>query len=78
MAQAQAVEREKAFPDIIENAGDAMLLLITRGMWETLILQGRAENLSPGCVLDKALREYLEKHGCREAVDYLFGIAEQK
>jgi hypothetical protein len=78
MAQAEAVEQEKIFPDIIENAGNAMLLLITRSLWETLILQGRAENLSPGRVLDKALREYLEKHGCQEAVDYLFSIAERK
>lgn len=78
MARAEAIEQEKNFPDIIEQAGNAMLLLITRSTWETLILQGRSEGLSPGQVLDKALRQYLEQHGCQEAVDYLFHVAGQK
>jgi hypothetical protein len=78
MARAEAVEPEEGIPAIVERAGEAMILIIPRAMWETLVLQGQAENLPPGRVLDKALREYLEKHGCQEAVDYLFRVSGQK
>lgn len=78
MARAEAVESEEGVPEIVERAGEAMILIIPRAMWETLILQGRAENLPPGRVLDKALREYLERHGCQEVVDYLFRVSGQK
>jgi hypothetical protein len=77
MAQAIAVPKEEeTVADVIDRAGDAMVMLITRAMWTTLVIQGQAENLTPGGVLDKALREYLEKHGSQEVADYLFTVAE--
>jgi len=77
MAKAIALSQEdEAVSEIIRHAGDAMVLVITRAMWETLLLQAKAENLTPGRILDKALRGYLEEHGCKEAVDYLFLVAE--
>jgi hypothetical protein len=77
MARASAVPTEEGgVSEIIRRAGDGMVLVITRAMWETLILQARAENLTPGLILDKALKGYLEEHGCQEAVDYLFLVAE--
>lgn len=59
----------------IARAGDAMLMLIPRAMWETLLIQGRSEGLGPAQVLDRALRRYLEEHGSREAVAYLNRVA---
>lgn len=76
MVRAEAVRQEEGLPGAIQRAGDAMILVITRAMWETLLLQGRAENLSPGQILDKALKGYLEKHGCEEAASYICAVAE--
>lgn len=59
----------------IARAGDAMLLIIPRAMWETLLIQGRCENTGPAQVLDKALRQYLEANGSPEAVAYIHGVA---
>jgi len=76
MARADAITPEDGeVSEIIRRAGDGMVLVITRAMWETLVLQAQSEGLSPGHVLDKALRGYLEEHGCKEAVDYLFMVA---
>jgi hypothetical protein len=76
MAKATAVPQEdEGVSEIIRRAGDGMVLVITRAMWETLVLQAQAENLTPGHILDKALRGYLEKDGCKEAVDYLFLVS---
>lgn len=61
--------------DEVARAGDAMLMLISRAMWETLLIQGRAEGLGPAQVLDRALRRYLEEHGSSEAVAYLHRVA---
>lgn len=79
MAKAQAVEQEPQTPieEAIERAGDIKLMMIARGMWETLFLQGQSEGLEPGQVLDKALRQYLEAHGSKEAVDYLHAISKR-
>jgi hypothetical protein len=67
-AQSQAEED-------IDSAGEAMLLLITRSTWETLLRQGAAEGIGPGEVLNKALRSYLEQHGSEEVVRYLNKVA---
>lgn len=61
--------------DDIRDAGEAMILLITRSTWETLLRQGAAEGIGPGEVLGKALRMYLEQHGSPEAVRYLNAVA---
>lgn len=70
MARAEAVDVDET-AEMIAGAGDAMILLIPRSMWETLLLQGRADGLQPAQVLDRAVREYLEKHGSEEVVRYL-------
>jgi len=62
----------------IEQAGDAMLLLISSLTWETLLRQSAAEGSTPGQVLGKALRLYIETHGSKEAVDYLYAVAGAK
>ena len=72
MAKAQPVESE-ASQELVE-ADEAMLLMISGAMWHTLVLQGRAEGMPPGAVLDKAVRAYLEAQGSKEAVEYLWSL----
>jgi hypothetical protein len=63
--------------DSIQSAGDIVILMVQRVMVETLARQAREESreigyhVSPGQVLDKAIKLYLETHGKPEAVDYL-------
>ncbi len=71
--QAQAVDSEAQ--EMIREAGDAMMLLITRSTWETLVRQGAAEGKTPGEVLGAALRFYLEEHGAPGVVEYLNTVA---
>lgn len=78
MAKAEAANGGGGAPEVIRNAGEVMMLLITASTWETLLRQGAAEGLGPGQVLDKALRFYLEAHGSKEAVEYLHAVAEEK
>lgn len=80
MAKAQAVEQEpqNLIEEAIERAGDIKLMMIPRAMWETLLLQGQTEGLEPGQVLDRALHQYLEAHGSKEAVDYLHAVRERR
>lgn len=60
----------------IERAGEAMLLLITRSTYETLARQAEAEGTTPGVVLQKAIAEYLGKHGSEDVLGYLRQVAE--
>jgi hypothetical protein len=71
MAEAQASDVDPIDNETISAAGDAMMMLITRSTWETLLRQGAAEGIGPGQVIDKALRFYLEEHGSAEVVEYL-------
>jgi hypothetical protein len=50
-----------------QEAGGAMLLLISTRLWELLILQGNGEGLSPGDVLERSVRGYIEENGTSEA-----------
>ncbi len=79
MAKAEAVEQpEHTFVEVeLERSGDAMIMLIPRSMWETLLKQGNAEGIGPAQVLDKALWGYLEAKGSPEAVAYLHAVAER-
>ncbi len=79
MVRAEAVETpEQTFlEEELARAGDAMLLLIPRVMWETLLLQGEAEGMGPAQVLEKALRSYLEADGSPRAVAYLHAVAKR-
>lgn len=72
MARAEAVEADASL-ELVE-AGDAMLLMISGAMWHTLVLQSKSEGVSPGDVLDKALRAYLEEHGSHETIEYLWDL----
>lgn len=62
----------------LEAAGDSIMLVIPRAMWETLVRQGRAEEKHPGEVLNTAIRRYLEEHGSVEAVDYLHALSRHR
>lgn len=57
------------------DAGEVMVLLITRSTWETLVQQGAHEGISPGAVLNKALTEYIGKYGGDGVVEYLHAVA---
>jgi hypothetical protein len=56
---------------MVQEAGEATLLMVNRAMWETLVRQARAEGRHPGEVLNDALRRYLESEGAPEAIEYL-------
>lgn len=75
VVKATAVGSPNPIAEMIRDADEAMMLLITGAMWETLVRQGAAEGISPGQVLDKALRVYLEAHGAPDTVAYLHAIA---
>lgn len=75
MARAEAKETTPT-EDAISNAGDAMMLLISRSVWEVLQLQSRGEEATPGAVLSVALSEYVEKHGTAEAKLYMRQLEE--
>lgn len=77
MAETRAIADDEPWAETIREAGDAMIMLITRSTWETLLLQGAAEGVTPGQVLDKALRAYLEEHGSKKAVEYLHAVARE-
>lgn len=64
--------------EMIEGAGDAMLLMVSRSMVETLNRQALSEGVSMGRVLDKAMRAYLKEHGSPEAVAYLIALDNQQ
>lgn len=76
MAKAHAQGHPSQAEEDIRNAGEAMMLLISRSTWEVLLRQGAAEGLTPGAVLSKAIHEYMERHGSQEAVNYLHAVAE--
>jgi hypothetical protein len=67
--------------EALQQAGDITMMLVQRVLVETLIRQAREESreigfhVSPGQVLNKALKLYLETHGKPEAVEYLQMLA---
>jgi hypothetical protein len=76
MTKAHAHGQASQVEEDIRDAGEAMMLLITRSTWETLLRQGAAEGIAPGEVLSRAIHEYMERHGSPEAVRYLRTVAE--
>ena len=46
----------------LAEAGDAIMLLISREIWETCQRQARRHGTTPGKVLARALVEYAEKY----------------
>ena len=58
-----------------DSAGDAMLLMIPRLMWDVLVIQSRHEGLSAGMTLEKMFRKYLEDQGSQEAIQRLHDAA---
>jgi hypothetical protein len=71
MAKAKAIHSNT---DILEEAGECMMVLLPKGLWNTIIMQGEHEGTSPGLVLAKALKEYLDKNGSEEAKVYINSI----
>lgn len=49
--------------DPVDDVEDAVPLIVPMAMWNILILQAEVEECSPGEVLDRALRDYLEADG---------------
>ena len=60
---------------MVESAGEAMLLMVDRALWEMLIRQAKEEGRSPGDVLNSAVTAYMEREGADEAVGYLHSLA---
>lgn len=56
---------------------DAMILMVPGYLWNVLVKQAKVEGSTPGVVFARALKEYLEQHGSKEAVDYLWELAER-
>lgn len=56
---------------------EAMILMVPGYFWNVLVKQAKAEGSTPGVVLAKALKGYLEQHGGQEAVDHLWSLAER-
>jgi hypothetical protein len=64
-------EREEALDQ------EAMILMIPGYLWNVLVKQAKAERSTPGVVLSKAMKGYLEQYGTKEAVDHLWSLAER-
>lgn len=81
MARATPSEESPA-EEMVQSAGEAMLMMVPGYVWETLVRQAEAETertgskVTPGTVLDRALRSYMEGHGEPEAVSYLHSLAQ--
>ncbi len=56
------------------HAGDAMMMLISRSVWDVLQRQALAEQTEPGTVLSKAISGYISAHGSDDAKSYLMAL----
>jgi hypothetical protein len=56
---------------------EAMILMVPGYLWNVLVKQAKAEGTSPGVVFAKALKDYLERSGSKEAVDHLWSLVER-
>jgi len=61
--------------EMVREANEAMMMMVSGALWNTLVLQAKSEGRHPGQVLDAMAREYLEKHGSPEAIEYLNTLA---
>jgi len=75
VARAQAVI--DPLEEEIAHAGDAMMMLVSRSVWDTLRLQATSEGVEPGAVLSRALSEYITHHGSDEARTFLAKLAQE-
>lgn len=76
MARAVAVPPDP-LEEEIEHAGDAMMMLVSRSVWDTLCLQAKAEGVHPGTVLSRALSGYISTHGSEEARGFLTQLGKE-
>jgi hypothetical protein len=76
VVKAVSSTEESPAREMVEGAGDAILLLVSRALVETLSRQADYEGVRVGVVLDKAVRAYLEEHGGPEVGKYLQALAE--
>lgn len=56
-------------------ASQLTILMVPVALLKTLGIQGEHEDITPGEVLDKAVKAYLETHGCDDAVSYLWSLS---
>lgn len=75
MAKAQSVETP--LEREVSRGGDAMMMLISRSVWDVLGLQAVAEGCEPGDVLSKAVSDYIERHGSDEVREYMVKLKEE-
>jgi len=61
----------------VKQAGEAMLMMIPRALWEVLLLQAEHDHITPGAVLDRAVRGYLEREGDPRALEYLKSVSRE-
>ena len=57
---------------------EAMILMVPGYLWNTLVMQAKAEGSTPGNVFSKALINYLKENGTEDVVSYLWSLAERK
>jgi hypothetical protein len=48
-----------------------MVMLLPLGLWEAIIIQGKAEECPPGVILSKALKAYFDEHADENTKGYL-------
>ncbi len=76
MAEAYSSTEENPAREMVEGAGDAVILLVSRALVDTLSLQADHEGVKMGVVLDSAIRAYLKEHGGPGVARYLEALAE--
>lgn len=69
--RAHSTTEQGSAEHLIEASGDAVMLLVTRALTETLRRQAESEGIGIGELLDKMVRQYLEKNGSETAIGYL-------
>ncbi len=69
MVRAQAVV--SPLDEEVAHAGDALMLLISRSVWDVCLRQAKAEGVEPGTILSKAVTQYMDAHGSEDVKAYL-------
>lgn len=77
MARAEPVPQDPVEAEI-DAAGDVMMLLISRSVWDALAIESRARGSAPGAVLSQAVAKFIEDHGSAEAREYLARLRQQR
>lgn len=78
MAKAVSSTEDDPGRELLEGAGDAVMLLVPRALVVVLSHQAEHEGVKLGVVLDRAIRDYLKKNGAPGAIEYLQELAQRR